>query len=99
MTENEQYDSLDIYLKKDNKIIGLHAIGCKGPYEFTLVDLDGSSSTITSDFQVFEMWGNEYNERFEMIGRGSFRVFGYSLEFAAEAYEADGWIRFERKEL
>lgn len=70
----------DIYLKKDDTIIGLHAIG----------DVDPNDGT----FYQMEIWGNEYDNEHNMLGRGSFRVF-QPLEDAAKEFEADGFVRFE----
>jgi hypothetical protein len=94
VSENEALDSKDIYLRKGNEIVGLHAIGLKGPYDLTISGLDGSEQQVTLDFQSFEMWGNEYDEHFNILGRGSFRVFHYCLDMAAEEWEKEGWVRF-----
>lgn len=77
--EEPQFDSLDIYLKKDDQIVGLHAIGHKEP--------DGA-------FYSLEQWGNEYDDEHNMLGRGSFRVHN-DIETVAKDFEADGWVRFE----
>ncbi len=89
------YDAKNIYLKKDGQIIGLHAIGIAGPYEYILHGLDGSVTRMQSDFNAIEQWGNEYDADYNMLGRGSFRVF-QSIDSLAQELEADGWIRFER---
>lgn len=68
----------DVYLKKDSQIVGIHAIG---------EEFDGQ-------FMQMEIWGNEYDENHQMLGRGSFRVFG-ELEREAQDWEADGWVRYE----
>lgn len=83
-----------IYLRKDNEIIGLHAIGYSGPYTYTFVHLDGTEETKTDDFQQIECWGNEYDKEFNILGKGSFRVF-HKINEAASLFESDGWIRFE----
>ena len=70
--------SKNIYLKKDNQAIGLHAWG----YEFN------------GNFYSEEVWGNEYDNQGQMIGRGSFRVFN-EIEAEAKEFEADGWVRYE----
>lgn len=70
----------DVYLKKDGHIIGLHAIGDINPE--------------TGEFMQMEIWGNEYDDEHNMLGRGSFRVFD-NLENEAKNWEADGWVRFE----
>lgn len=93
----EDFDSKDIYLKKDNEIIGLHAIGIAGPYEFTLSELDGTNKLIKTNFMELEKWGNVYDENYNIVGRGSFRVFDLTLEHAAEEFEKEGYVRFERK--
>lgn len=93
--EMPQFDSLDIYLQKDGRIIGLHAIG-ESDAKYKVVDLDGSE-TMKKGFLAFEQWGNEYDQDYKMIGRGSFRVFG-DIEEEAKEFEADGWVRFERKD-
>jgi hypothetical protein len=92
----EKFDSLDIYLRKNNEIVGLHAYGHAWPSEYDVQELDGTLTRNTSNFTAYEQWGNEYNEKFEMIGRGSFRVFG-DIEETAKEFEADGWTRFERQ--
>lgn len=94
--DNQEFDSWNIYLKKDDEIVGLHAFGISGPYEFTLTHLDGREEIIKTNFQTFEQWGNEYDKNFNMIGRGSFRVFSLDIEEAAKDMEKDGWVRFER---
>jgi hypothetical protein len=91
----DDYDSKNIYLKKDNEIVGLHSTGVAGPHEYTLIGLDGSESLIKTDFMAYETWGNEYDQDFNMLGRGSFRVHT-DIETAAKELELDGWIRFER---
>lgn len=97
MIQSNDFDIWNIYLKKEGRIIGLHAMGIKGPYEYTLTHLDGSSKLIKTDFQTFEQWGNEYNDEFNMIGKGSFRVFSLDIEEAAKDFEQDGWVRFEKE--
>lgn len=73
------FEEKNIYLKKDNDIIGLHEIG------FT--DSDGN-------WLSYETWGNEYDDRYNMLGRGSFRIFN-DIETVAKEFEADGFVRFE----
>jgi hypothetical protein len=92
----DNLDSKDIYLKKNGEIIGFHAVGHKGPHTYTVVHLDGTEESKTSDFMALETWGNEYSDEFQMLGRGSFRVF-VDIEDAAKEMESDGWVRFERK--
>lgn len=87
-------DSKDIYLTKNGEIIGLHAIGYAGPYEYDLVKLDGTTERKKDDFMQIEVWGNEYDKNHNMLGRGSFRVF-QNLEAEAKDFEADGWVRCE----
>lgn len=91
----EDLDTKNIYLKKDRKIIGLHAIGHKEEYEIEIIELDGSSINRTLDFMALEKWGNEYDENYNMIG-GSFRIFDICIEDTAKELEADRWVRFER---
>lgn len=91
----DDYDSKDIYLRKGSEIIGLHSIGIAGPYTYTLTEMDGSEVILHRDFNPMESWGNEYDEEFNMLGRGSFRIFGFIEDCAAEL-EADGWVKFER---
>ena len=67
--------SKDAYFKKDGSIIGIHAIGYPGPYEYDLHGIDGSVTRMKSDFQQLEIWGNEYDDEHNVLGRGSFRVF------------------------
>lgn len=86
--------SKDIYLRKGDQIVGLHAVGHAVPCEFDNHELDGSITRIKTDFFEIEKWGNNYNEKLEMIGRGSFRIFDLTLEHTAKAYEEDGWVRF-----
>lgn len=95
--DEELYDSKNFYFKKDNQIIGIHAIGIAGPYEYNYQDLDGNVYTVTKDFQVIESWGNEYNPDYTIKGRGSFRVF-YDLDEAVKSLEDDGWVQFKREE-
>lgn len=100
ITLGEKVDSKDIYLFINNpdsprSIIGLHAVGYAGPYNYTFEALDGTRTDELSNFMVLEAWGNEYNEAFEMIGRGSFRLSTDDVEAVAKEYEEDGWIRFK----
>lgn len=81
--------SKDYYLQKGEEIIGLHAVGEEGPY--ILCDLDGKEYT-KHGFHAMEQWGNNYNKDFQMIGRGSFRLFGDIDEAAKEMME-DGWVQ------
>jgi hypothetical protein len=92
--EEEQFDYKDIYMKKGDEIIGLHAIGHAGPYEYDLVDLDGSTTPMKSDFITVEKWGNNYDHNLKMIGRGSFRIHD-DIEIIATQLEEDGWVRFK----
>lgn len=82
----------DIYLKKDNEIIGLHAIGYDNS-TWTETALDGTS-TDKQGFSAMEKWGNEYDENHKMLGRGSFRVHD-DIEKVAKELEADGWTIYE----
>jgi hypothetical protein len=84
----DDLDLKDIYLRKDNEIIGLHSIGYADPYEYTLVELDGTEIQKKTDFMPLETWGNRYNENYEMVG-GSFRVHQF-IEDEAKEFEADG---------
>jgi hypothetical protein len=93
--EEQQFDSKDIYMRKGEEIIGLHAIGYAGPYEYDLVNLDKTVTRMKSDFMAIEKWGNEYDKDFNMLGRGSFRVHD-DIEIVAKSLEEDGWVRFER---
>ncbi len=95
--QNYGLQSKNIYLKKDGKIVGLHAVGYAGPYEYRLIKLDKTEELRTTDFMPMDMWGNEYNENYEMQGRGSFRIFAIDLDDEAKDWEADGWVRFERE--
>lgn len=88
----EQYDSKDIYLRKDGAIIGLHSIGMDNQ-EWDLILLDGTRVR-QYGFQAIESWGNEYDENRNILGRGSFRVFE-SIENLAKEFEQDGWERYE----
>lgn len=95
MEQTLQFDSKDRYLTKDGIIIGIHAIGHAGPYEYELFGLDGSSTFIKSDFEVYEIWGNEYNEDHKMLGRGSFRVHTRDFDQVIKELEEDGWVKRE----
>lgn len=88
-------DSQDIYLKKDDKIIGLHAIGYNTPYDCELVEQDGSRSIIKMDFMALQKWGNEYDEEMKILPPGSFHVFDLTINHAAIEMEKDGWVRFD----
>lgn len=70
----------DVYLKKGSQIVGIHAVG----------DFDPTTNT----FYPMEVWGNEYDDEHNMLGRGSFRVFD-SMENEVKNWEADGWVRYE----
>lgn len=87
-------DSKDIYLRKGSEIVGLHAVGNREPYTFTVMNLDGSEYGVTTDFMELDKWGNEYSEDMKMIGRGSFRVFDLTIDHTAQAFEEEGWVRF-----
>jgi hypothetical protein len=90
-------DSKDIYLKKGEEIVGLHSIGHKGPYTYTKINpFEGTEVEVTTDFMAIESWGNEYDSEYNMLGKGSFRIF-CDIEEAAKSFEADGWTRFERE--
>jgi hypothetical protein len=94
----DQFDSYDIYLRsKNGEHVGLHAIGYAGQYDYTQTNLDQSIEHKSTDFQVVEVWGNEYDAiTGEMVGRGSFRVFTHDLESVAKEYETEGWTRCEK---
>lgn len=85
----EDLISKDYYLQKGEEVIGLHAVGEEGPYIYR--DLDGKEYT-KYRFHAFEQWGNNYNKDFQMIGRGSFRLFG-DIDEAAKEMTEDGWIQ------
>ena len=93
-----EVESKDIYLKSpQGEIVGLHAIGHIDPdYEMRVQELDGSVIVIKPGFVEYEKWGNEYDNEYNMLGRGSFRVFDLTLDHAAKCWEDDGWVRFER---
>lgn len=86
--------SKDAYLTKEGTIIGIHAFGEPGPYEWIEVALDGTETKKQSNFMQAEIWGNEYDEEHNMLGRGSFRVHG-QFEIVVKEFEADGWIQRE----
>jgi hypothetical protein len=90
----DQFDTKDIYLKKGDVIIGLHAIGHAEPYEYDLHHADGTITREKSDFMQLEVWGNVYDEDHQILGRGSFRVFN-KIEEEAKDFEADGFVRYE----
>lgn len=87
----EDMDSKNIYLRKGSEIIGLHAIG-ENNSEWTVSEFDGSE-TLHKGFKAWESWGNEYNEDLQMIGKGSFRVFG-DIDVVAEQFISEGWEAF-----
>ena len=90
----EGMEARDIYLKSPiGKIIGLHAIGGSN-CTWELVGLDGSRTQQTG-FLAMDKWGNEYDENYKMLGRGSFRVHE-NIEELAKKFEDEGWISFER---
>lgn len=89
-----EYESLDIYLYKDGEIVGLHAIGDANS-SWTVEEMDGTR-TQRYGFKSVESWGNYYNDRYEMQGRGSFRC-GHDIEAVAKDFESDGWKRFKRQ--
>ncbi len=93
-----QPESRDIYLRNGNRVLGLHSIGYPGEYRYTKIDFDGTETECVDDFQAIEVWGNEYlnDSKFEMQGRGSFRIHDNVNDFAKDL-EAEGWVRFERK--
>lgn len=82
----------DIYLKKGEDIVGLHAIGEKDAV-WTAIDIHGNRSE-QKGFMQHEQWGNEYDDNHKMLGRGSFRIFG-DIEEAAIEMEKDGWVSYE----
>ena len=88
-------DTKDIYLKRGTEIIGLHSIGDRVPHEYDSIAIDGTVTHKITDFKAIESWGNEYDNEYNMLGRGSFRLFG-DIEEVASELEAEGWIRFER---
>jgi hypothetical protein len=89
---DEALDTKNIYLTKDGRIVGLHAVGYSVSYTYDIIELDGSRSTITTDFMALEKWGNEYDDKHNMLGRGSFRVH-QDIEEEAKDFESDGWVR------
>lgn len=88
-------DAQDIYLKKDGRIIGLHAIGHKTPYECELVEIDGTSKMIKMDFMALQKWGNEYSDEMKVLPPGSFHVNDLTISDTAQEMEQDGWVRFD----
>lgn len=99
----EDHDSKDIYLRmpisdklpNTYNIVGLHAIGHAGPYEYTLHRQDDTIELIKTNFMVLEAWGNEYDDEHNMLGRGSFRLHTNDIEQYAKDMEAEGWERYE----
>lgn len=89
------WETKNIYLRKGDDIIGLHAVGIDN-MQWDLEELDGTRIKCQG-FQAIDKWGNVYNEAYEMQGRGSFRVH-QDIEKEAQEFEADGWVRFERAE-
>lgn len=97
--DDEMYDIKDIYLKNNNgQIIGLHAIGHNEPASYTIVNINGTENLIRSRFNPIECWGNEYNNKLEMVGKGSFRLSTFDIEQEAIDFEKEGWIRFIPKD-
>jgi hypothetical protein len=90
-------DEKSIYLRRDAEIIGLHSVGYSGHYEYMLIELDETEVLKTSDFMPLQSWGNEYDENYNMVGRGSFRLNTDFIEDVAKDLESDGWVIFERK--
>jgi hypothetical protein len=91
----DYYDGMwtkDIYLKKGEEIIGLHAVGEKDS-TWTQVGVDGTRVEMKG-FLQHEQWGNNYDENHNMIGRGSFRIFA-DIEEVAKELEEDGWVSYE----
>lgn len=91
----DRLDSQDIYLQKDGRIIGLHAIGYNTLYDCELVEIDGTSKMIKMDFMALQKWGNEYNQEMKVLPLGSFHVFDLTIRHAAQDLEKDGWVRFD----
>lgn len=83
-----------VYLKKEDEIVGLFAAGYAEPHEQKVQKLDGSITIYQRDFVEEEKWGNEYNEKGEMLGPGSFRIHGLCLEDIVKDFEEDGWVKF-----
>lgn len=102
ITLGDELDSRDIYLFKNNPdphgqkyIVGLHAVGHAGPYEYDLVHQDGKVERKQSNFMAIETWGNEYDDQHNMLGRGSFRLHTSDIEEYAKQLEVEGWERYE----
>lgn len=94
---NDDFDSKDIFLKKGNEIVGLHAIGYAEDNEMEVYELDGSITLYKTDFVELEKWGNCYDKNLNMVGLGSFRVHNLTIEHAATEFEKEGWTRFNPK--
>ncbi len=97
----DDLDSKNIYLRttigpgKTPAIVGLHAIGYAGPYEYTLQHQDGKEELIRTKFMVMEAWGNEYDDEHNMLGRGSFRLHTNDIVKYAKDMVAEGWEIYE----
>jgi hypothetical protein len=97
----DEMDSKTIYLRTKigvsdiYSIVGLHAIGHAGPYEWDHHHLDGTVERKTSNFMALETWGNEYDDDHNMLGRGSFRLHTSDIEQYAKEMEVEGWERYE----
>lgn len=76
----DDFESKDVFLRKNGHILGFHAIGHT---------IEGGQ------FLQLEIWGNEYDENYNMLGPGSFRVFG-TIEAITKEMVDDGWEVFER---
>lgn len=84
-----------VYLTKDGEIVGIHAVGYEGPYEYQIQELDGTLTQHLSDFMIMEIWGNNYDENRNILGRGSFRVSAHNFELEVKDWESEGWVRRE----
>lgn len=96
--QNNKFDSKDIYLQKDDEIIGLHSIGYAEEYNYTQTEPDGTVSHKKSDFNPIESYGNEYDVFFRIKGRGSFRLTSPFIEDVAQEYVANGWKLLDKPE-
>jgi hypothetical protein len=94
---DEGISSRELYLQnKTGEIIGIHAVGYEGLYQYTLEDTDGKQIKKDADFQILDIWGNKYDKDYNMIG-GSFRVFYIDWDEMKKDMLEDGeWTEIKR---
>ena len=99
LSQGPGLDFKDIYLQarigKSNffTIIGVHGVGYAGFYVHKVV---GQEDIVISNFQALEVWGNEYDEEHNVMGRGSFRLHTTDIDSYVGELESEGWVRREK---